>query len=194
MACTVLGHRRSQRRIRFNDLEHRWVSTCIRCNVRLCRDAFGDWMMASASPRMLKPAADREFDDTDDVRAGLYENVQRPTSGRDEFPSTNGSVQHATETHIIVRQLLDDVLDGKVAPPGARGALFFVVDELRAKGGMDEQARQAEQISVGIQQLQSALQRGAEDEAVLARRDLKELAGVVEHSAFWLASPTSPQA
>jgi hypothetical protein len=66
---------------------------------------------------------------------------------------------------------------GKVAPPGARAALFLLVDELRAEGGMDEKARVAEAISIEMLHLQSALQRGAEDEAEQARRELGLVAG-----------------
>ena len=185
-ACSVLGHRRSKQGLRFESREHQWVSTCRRCKVELCRDAFGVWLVASDArdkSLMLKPVA-REAGGSS-LRAapapahqngGHLVSVQVPSS--DGEPQVEaGTERDATGAHVIVAQLLDEVLGGKVAPPGARGALFFVVDQLRGRPGMDEQARLAEEISVEIQHLQSALQRGAEEEAALARRQLGAAAG-----------------
>jgi hypothetical protein len=104
-----------------------------------------------------------------------------------EVRSVDASLLRENRTHTIVQRLLDDVLGGNAAPPpGARGALFFVVDELRASPGMDEQTRRAEEFSIMMQQLERALQRGDENEATFARRELKALAG--EWKSSWPCS------
>jgi hypothetical protein len=90
--------------------------------------------------------------------------------------SATGPMRRDNRINEIVDQLLEDMVSGNVASPGVRGALFFVVDELRAWGPA-EQTRRAEGISIGMQQLQCALQRGDESEAKSARRRLKALAG-----------------
>jgi hypothetical protein len=79
--------------------------------------------------------------------------------------------------HAIVYQVLDDVLHGNAVRPGARGALFSVVDELRARDGMADDARWAEKVSLGIHQLECALHNGNPDELVHVRRELTALAG-----------------
>lgn len=186
-ACAIVGHHRSRRRIRFDEQDHQWVSTCKRCRARLYRDPFGDWLVASV-PRpkaiVLERVAEPKYDIDDAVPAALPlpdRTERRPVlhhadPSSDEPHLVNGPA-YAAGAHMMVGQLLDDVLGGHVAPPGARGALFFVVDELRAAGGMDPQARLAEKISIEFQHLQSALQRGADDEATVARNELSLLAG-----------------
>ena len=186
-ACHVFGHRRSKRALRFDDRRHQWVSTCKRCKVELCRDGYGDWLVASdarAKSLVLKPVAGElgRYDGVRASRAPADRNgrppVNAPVQPRNGDPRvTNGPERDAAGAHTMVAQLLDNVLAGNVAPPGARGALFFVVDQLRARPGMDEQARLAEEISIEIQHLQSALQRGAQEEAALARRQLSASAG-----------------
>jgi hypothetical protein len=187
VSCTLLGHRRSKRSVTFNDRERQWVSTCRRCRIELRREALGDWVVASVArgrATVLEPVVERK-DRHNDVRTARSTPCQTEQtslvppvrSNSDECHRANGPPPRANEARTIVRQLLDDVVGGKVAPPGARAALFLLVDELRAEGGMDEKARVAEAISIEMLHLQSALQRGAEDEAEQARRELGLVAG-----------------
>jgi hypothetical protein len=196
-ACAVVGHRRSRRGLRFDDGEHQWVAACRRCKVELCRDAYGDWLTAAEARRkslVLQPVA-REIGRSNAVHAAptaANQNGRQLVSAHVRTSNggahvANGAARDPAGAHTMVAQLLDNVLGGNVAPPGARGALFFVVDQLRGTPEMDQQARLAEEISIEIQHLQSALQRGADDEAALARRQLSAAAGE------WMKSGLQPQ-
>ena len=78
--------------------------------------------------------------------------------------------------HALVYQVLDEVLAGGSVPPGVRGAMFSVIDDLRANSGVAEDARRAEQISVEIHKLEWALRQGDAAAAATARDALKGLA------------------
>jgi hypothetical protein len=78
--------------------------------------------------------------------------------------------------HALVYQALDEVLAGESVPPGVRGAMFAVIDDLRANSAVAEDARRAEQISVEIHKLEWALRQGDADAAKTARETLKGLA------------------
>lgn len=78
--------------------------------------------------------------------------------------------------HVGVYRVLDEVLSGTAVPPGAKGAMFSIIDHLRHSAVPLEELRRAEQISVEIHKLESAL-RGSDQTAVkIARTELKALA------------------
>ncbi len=83
-------------------------------------------------------------------------------------------------SHAVVYQVLDDVLAADGIPAGARGAMFSVVDELRASNARVEEVRRAEQISIEIHKLEWALREGDGAGAKRVRDQLKSL------SAEWI--------
>jgi hypothetical protein len=180
LPCLLLGHRRSKMRVRFSDQHQRWVGNCKRCNTLLVRDARGGWKSAKGARVHPTPVERRRADEAPTFvfaperkeRSVTVE--QTPPRGEE---TTREFVPVEVKARSIASQLLDDVRGGTVPTPGARGALFSVVDELRARVGPDEHTLCAEKISIRMQQLECALQRGDEKEAKSARRDLKTLAG-----------------
>lgn len=187
LPCMVIGHRRSGKKVRFSEAEQRWVSNCKRCGARLVRNRRGGWKAAAvlpdiAEPRLLlvaelandvrpfRPPVDEPIRDDPPaiVERLVPRSIEAPPAARVELDQR--------KAQSIIHKLLGDVLEGNVTTPGARGTLFFVVDELRASRGRDEQTRRAEKISIRIQQLESALRRGDEQQASSARHELEALA------------------
>jgi hypothetical protein len=174
---------------RFDDERRRWLSDCKRCSLPLVRERQGVWRPAPAQSDILcinplraigtkvggHPEARTAPPET--IHDGEERSVNHFRSKTRNGVRESGSVLEQGRAQAIVYQLLDDVLVGNVAPPGALGALFSVIDELRANHGMEEQTRRAERISIRIHQLELALQHGDEKEASLARRQLTVLAG-----------------
>lgn len=76
----------------------------------------------------------------------------------------------------LAYQVLDQVLAGRSLPPGTRGAMFLVVDSLRASAARSEDRDRVESISIGIQKLECALQRRDNEAARAARTELKQSA------------------
>lgn len=87
--------------------------------------------------------------------------------------------------HVGVYRVLDEVLHGTAVPPGAKGAMFAIIDQLRSTAVPLDHVRRAEQISVEIHKLESAL-RGSDKSAVLiARTELRTLAAAwIEQRVF----------
>jgi hypothetical protein len=187
LPCLLLGHRRSTTSLRFSQGRGHWVSSCKRCRVALYRDPVTGWARVR-----------RQFDDQDEGATPVPQplapgnigalstapelNLERPevlpnhsTFPRETSPE-NGPVQRPNNAKAVTR-LLHDVIGGSAPAPGARGALFFLVDELCARPEMEEQTLRAMKISVCMQQLECALQRGDDKEAKSARRELRVLAG-----------------
>ena len=81
-----------------------------------------------------------------------------------------------TGAHAVVYQVLDEVLSGQCVPAGARGAMFAVVDELRAATTDLEEIRRAERISIEMHKLEWALQQGDASATQAAHDQLKALA------------------
>jgi hypothetical protein len=206
LLCSVGGHRRSGYLRRFSYEDQQWISNCKRCGVLLTRRPDRPLWSATAGFDKSKPLksvaetqAEREPAKALPNKSKLVAKSVETTLDREpnrvegapsdilEDRSVDASLLRENRTHTIVQRLLDDILGGNAAPPpGARGALFFVVDELRASPGMDEQTRRAEEFSIMLQQLERALQRGDENEATFARRELKALAG--EWKSSWPCS------
>lgn len=80
---------------------------------------------------------------------------------------------HDIGAQAVVYQVLDEVLAGTGVPAGARGAMFGVVDDLRAGSAPADEVRRAEQISIGIHRLEWALCRHDDRSAEAAREELK---------------------
>lgn len=186
LPCLLLGHRRSKMRVRFSDQHQRWVGNCKRCNMLLVRDARGGWKSAKGARVHPTPVERRRAEEAPTFvfapeRKGRSVTVeQTPPRGEE---TSREFVPVEVKARSIASQLLDDVRGRTVPTRGARGALFSVVDELRARVGPDEHTLCAEKISIRMQQLESALQRGDEKEAKSARCHLKTLAGE------WMADP-----
>ena len=84
------------------------------------------------------------------------------------------------DAHAVVYQVLDEILASSGVPAGARGAMFAVVDDLRAGIGEGEGLRRAERISIEIHKLEWALRRRDSSAAHVAREQLKAM------SAEWI--------
>ena len=82
----------------------------------------------------------------------------------------------ASEAYALVYQALDQVLADKVVTPGTPRAIFAAVDTLRSACAPADQVRQAEDISVQIHKLQSALQQADDQQVDSALGDLKTMA------------------
>lgn len=78
--------------------------------------------------------------------------------------------------HVGVYRVLDEVLNGTSVPPGVKGAMFSIIDQLRSSSVPIEQVRRAEQISLGIHKLESALRGSDKSAALVARGELRTLA------------------
>ena len=76
----------------------------------------------------------------------------------------------------MVYSLIDEALAGGAVPPGAKGGLYRVIDELRLHRVDPHRAALAERISIQLHRLESALH--VRDRAVgdRARDDLRQLA------------------
>jgi hypothetical protein len=79
--------------------------------------------------------------------------------------------------HSIVYQVLDQVLAAESVTPGARGAMYSAIDQLRTDGGEVRYLRCAEQVSVEMHKLDCALQRQDKKASNRALAELKMLAG-----------------
>jgi hypothetical protein len=89
------------------------------------------------------------------------------------------------DCNFTVYHCLDEVLRTSGVPPGVKGLLFSVIDNLRADEPASGRARLAEQISLAIHRLEAALRRGDVDERSAA---LAEIAG---HAEAWIRERVS---
>jgi hypothetical protein len=87
---------------------------------------------------------------------------------------------YASNIHTAVCQVLDEVLRAHVAPPGARATIHSVIDDLHAASAPRYMIEQAENISLELHQLESAVIRGDAAQASDARQMLRTIA------ATWL--------
>lgn len=78
--------------------------------------------------------------------------------------------------HVGVYRVLDEVLSSTAVPPGIKGALFSIIDQLRASSCPDGSVLRAERISLEIHKLESALRVADQRAAKCARDELKSLA------------------
>jgi hypothetical protein len=188
--CLLFGHRRSRKRARFTEEQQRWISNCKRCRAPLARDPSGVWLRARGAPvrgdplaAPAPPASARADPGAPCATDLAAPHPRRPPhipelkpSAPGPYPSGHAKDCDPDRARNIVDGLLKDVLGGSAAPPGAKAALFSVVDELRSSRGMDEHTELAEKISIKVQQLECALQRRDQGQEKLARGALKQLA------------------
>ena len=188
LPCLVCGHRRSSKSVRFSEDEKRWVGHCKSCGKRLARRD-GVWKLAEPTwrrPEVLqRTPADHPSTPfrlvvavgPEPMDGAEIERIEWPLPDKKQPQSNGERLPLERRAQAIVSSLMDDIDPGAVPTPGTRGALFSVVDELRARCAKDEWTLCAEKISIRMQELERALQRGDDDEASLARGDLKSLAG-----------------
>ena len=89
-------------------------------------------------------------------------------------------MSYAANVHVAVYQVLDNVLASTAAPPGAKTEIHSIIDELRSASASHELVRMAEEISLIIHQLESALRQRDQACELAARTRLRNTA------AAWL--------
>jgi hypothetical protein len=87
---------------------------------------------------------------------------------------------YASNIHVAVYQVLDQVLAAPVAPPGAKATIHSIIDDLHAASVPRRMIEQAESISLQLHHLESAIVRGDSAGASEARQKLGAVA------AAWL--------
>lgn len=92
-----------------------------------------------------------------------------------------------------VNRVLDGVLAGGPVAPGARGQIYRVVDELRARPGQGDRATLAERISLELHRLESTLHLWDQAVSNRARTELKGLAGHWIQGRVCGASDSQPE-
>jgi hypothetical protein len=86
--------------------------------------------------------------------------------------------------HVRIYQVLDVVLASRGVPPGAKGAMFSIIDQMRASSPRFADTLRAEQISVKIHELEVALRAHDETALQTARDALKSLAVEWPNASF----------
>lgn len=81
-----------------------------------------------------------------------------------------------TSPNALVYQVLDEVLLNTAVPPGVHGAMFYIIDTLRAASAPAEHVRKAERISIEMHKLEWGLRQADAAATVAARNQLKSLA------------------
>jgi hypothetical protein len=76
----------------------------------------------------------------------------------------------------VAYEVLDQVLADEAVAAGARGAMFSVVDSLRASSAPHGEVRRAERISIELHKLEWARQQQDDEAAAVALDELKTLA------------------
>ena len=89
-------------------------------------------------------------------------------------------MSYAANVHVAVYKVLDAVLGASVAPPGAKGEIHSIIDDLRSASASREMIAMAEAISLRLHQMDWARGRGDQASELEARRELKGIA------AAWL--------
>lgn len=87
---------------------------------------------------------------------------------------------YASNIHVAVYQVLDQVLTTHVAPPGAKATIHSIIDDLHSASAPRYMIEQAESISLQLHHLETAVVRGNTTDASDARRELRSIA------AAWL--------
>ena len=55
MICTMLGHRRSAKRAKFNFESQQWQSVCMQCRAPMIRVGEGEWQLPAEAPEAKEP-------------------------------------------------------------------------------------------------------------------------------------------
>ena len=86
-------------------------------------------------------------------------------------------MRYPANVHVAVYQVLDEVLTAHVAPPGAKAMIHSIIDDLRAGSAPCHMVEKAENISIQLHLLESAVGRGDVIRAADARTELRSIAG-----------------
>jgi hypothetical protein len=78
---------------------------------------------------------------------------------------------------VAVYQVLDEVLNAHVAPPGAKATIHSMIDDLRAASAPREMIDKAENISIQLHCLEAAVALRDDAQATAARGNLRSIAG-----------------
>jgi hypothetical protein len=87
---------------------------------------------------------------------------------------------YASNIHVAVYQVLDQVLGAHIPPPGAKATIHSIIDDLHAASVPRYMIDQAESISLQLHHLESAVVRGDSTDASDAKQKLQTIA------ATWL--------
>lgn len=83
---------------------------------------------------------------------------------------------YASNIHIAVYQVLDQVIRSSVPPPGAKAMIHSIIDDLYAGAAPRLMINQAESISVQLHHLERAAARKDSKLASDARQNLRSIA------------------
>jgi hypothetical protein len=89
-------------------------------------------------------------------------------------------VAYAADIQVAVYQVLDQVINANVAPPGAKATIHSIIDDLQAASAPGYMIEQAEGISIQLHHLECAAALCDTDRASNARQKLRSIA------AAWL--------
>src|SRR5690348_5980036 len=84
---------------------------------------------------------------------------------------------YASDIHVAVYQVLDQLLTAHVPPPGAKAAIHSIIDDLQAASASRDMLLQAQNISLEMHKLETAIARRSAEDAAVARQQLRRLAG-----------------
>lgn len=87
---------------------------------------------------------------------------------------------YASNIHVAVYQVLDQVMTTTVPPPGAKAMIHSIIDDLHAAAAPRQMIASAESISLHLHHLESAAARRDTKSALDARQKLRAIA------ASWL--------
>jgi len=85
-------------------------------------------------------------------------------------------VSCASNIHVAVYQVLDQMMRTHVPPPGVKAAIHSIIDDLRV-GRAPREIEQAEDISLQLHHRETALLAGDCSQAADARQSLRAIAG-----------------
>lgn len=89
-------------------------------------------------------------------------------------------MSYAANIHVAVYQVLDNVLASSAVPPGTKSEIHSIIDVLRSVSASRDLVTMAEEISLLMHQMETALMRGDNASEMEARTGLKATA------AAWL--------
>lgn len=87
---------------------------------------------------------------------------------------------YASNIHVAVYQVLDQVMTASIPPPGAKATIHSIIDDLHAASAPRRMIDQAESISLQLHFLESAAVHQDIESSTLARQNLRSIA------AAWL--------
>lgn len=83
---------------------------------------------------------------------------------------------YASNIHVAVYQVLDQVMTAHLPPPGAKATIHSIIDDLYFAHAPHAMIARAEKISVQMHHLEVAVRRGAQEDASHAREALRHIA------------------